>query len=53
MILHIIRRLAYAVIGEPMIIRIANDGIVPRLNDLELARDYAGCQLQSYYCKRY
>src|SRR5712691_2942961 len=34
---------------EPDIIRIVNDGIVPRLEDLELARDYNANQLQKHY----
>jgi penicillin-binding protein 2 len=34
---------------EPDIIRIVNDGIVPRLNDLNLARDYNAGQLQRHY----
>ncbi|MEP6698834.1 MAG: penicillin-binding protein 2 [Verrucomicrobiota bacterium] len=34
---------------EPDIVKIVNDGIVPRLNDLELARDYNTGQLQRHY----
>src|SRR2546430_2468502 len=34
---------------EPDIIRIVNDGIVPRLNDLDLARDYNAGKLQRHY----
>src|SRR3989441_3940537 len=34
---------------EADIIRIVNDGIVPRLNDLDLARDYNAGQLQRHY----
>src|SRR2546430_2296857 len=34
---------------EPDIIRIVNDGIVPRLNDLDLARDYNAAKLQQHY----
>src|SRR6184192_3857244 len=34
---------------EPDIIRIVNDGIVPRLNDLDLARDYNAAKLQRHY----
>jgi penicillin-binding protein 2 len=34
---------------EPDIIRIVNDGVVPRLNDLDLARDYNAGQLQRHY----
>ena len=36
-------------VKEPDIIRIVNDGIVPRLNDLELAHDYNSTQLQRHY----
>src|SRR2546427_2611780 len=36
-------------VKEPDIIRIVNDGIVPRLNDLDLARDYNASQLQRHY----
>src|SRR3982751_5314102 len=36
-------------VKEPDIIRIVNDGIVPRLNDLELARDYNSKQLQRHF----
>ncbi len=34
---------------EADIIRIVNDGIVPRLDDLDLARDYNAGQLQRHY----
>src|SRR6267378_915734 len=34
---------------EPDIIRIVNSGIVPRLNDLDLARDYNAGRLQKHY----
>src|ERR1700724_3349129 len=34
---------------EPDIIRIVNNGIVPRLNDLDLARDYNAGKLQKHY----
>ncbi len=34
---------------EPDIVRIVNDGIVPRLEDLDLARDYNANQLQRHY----
>ena len=34
---------------EPDIIQIVNNGIVPRLNDLDLARDYNAGQLQRHY----
>src|SRR6266536_2870922 len=34
---------------EPDIIRIVNDGIVPRLNDLDLARDYNAAKLQRHF----
>ena len=34
---------------EPDIIKIVNNGIVPRLNDLDLARDYNAGQLQRHY----
>src|ERR671935_712011 len=33
-------------VKEPDIIRIVNDGIVPRLNDLDLARDYNAKNLE-------
>src|SRR2546430_2906990 len=36
-------------VKEPDIIKILNDGIVPRLNDLDLARDYNAGQLQRHY----
>src|SRR5256886_6325784 len=34
---------------EADIIKIVNDGVVPRLNDLDLARDYNASQLQRHY----
>src|SRR5437667_7906831 len=34
---------------EPDIIKIVNDGVVPRLNDLDLARDYNAAKLQRHY----
>jgi penicillin-binding protein 2 len=34
---------------EPDIIKIVNSGIVPRLNDLDLARDYNAAKLQRHY----
>ena len=34
---------------EPDIIKIVNSGIVPRLNDLDLARDYNAGKLQKHY----
>jgi len=34
---------------EPDIVRIVNDGIVPRLEDLDIARDYNADQLQKHY----
>src|SRR5881296_840121 len=34
---------------EPDIIRIVNDGIVPRLNELDLARDYNAGKLQRHF----
>src|SRR5213595_886013 len=34
---------------EPDIIKIVNDGIVPRLNELDLARDYNAGRLQKHY----
>jgi penicillin-binding protein 2 len=34
---------------EPDIVRIVNDGVVPRLEDLDLARDYNASQLQKHY----
>src|SRR5205809_1769776 len=36
-------------VKEPDIIRIVNDGIVPRLNDLDLARDYNSKNLERHY----
>ncbi len=34
---------------EPDIVRIVNDGVVPRLEDLDLARDYNAARLQKHY----
>src|ERR1700746_3823556 len=34
---------------EPDIIKIVNSGVVPRLNDLDLARDYNAGRLQKHY----
>src|SRR5213596_4021912 len=34
---------------EPDIIKVVNDGIIPRLNDLDLARDYNSNRLQRHY----
>jgi penicillin-binding protein 2 len=34
---------------EPDIIRIVNQGVVPRLDDLDLARDYNAAQLQRHF----
>src|SRR5919198_1738145 len=34
---------------EPDIVKIVNGGVVPRLNDLDLARDYNANQLQIHY----
>src|SRR5437899_2104610 len=34
---------------DPDIVKIVNDGIVPRLDDLDLARDYNAGQLQKHY----
>src|SRR5258708_5766922 len=34
---------------EPDIIKIVNNGVVPRLNDLDLARDYNAGRLQKHY----
>src|SRR6195256_2057717 len=34
---------------EPDIIKIVNDGVVPRLDDLDLARDYNAGRLQKHY----
>lgn len=34
---------------EPDIIKIVNDGVIPRLNDLDLARDYNAAKLQRHY----
>src|SRR6266481_5985857 len=34
---------------EPDIVKIVNSGIVPRLDDLDLARDYNSVQLQRHY----
>jgi penicillin-binding protein 2 len=36
-------------VKEPDIIKIVNHGIVPRLNDLDLARDYNAGRLQKHY----
>jgi penicillin-binding protein 2 len=36
-------------VKEPDIIKIVNHGIVPRLNDLDLARDYNSGRLQKHY----
>src|SRR5260370_1917579 len=36
-------------VKEPDIIRIGNDGIVPSLNDLDLARDYNSKELERHY----
>src|SRR5712672_2413173 len=36
-------------VKEPDIIKIVNDGIVPRLNDLDLARDYNAGKLQKHF----
>src|SRR5438132_8001042 len=36
-------------VKEPDIVRIVNDGVVPRLEDLDLARDYNSKQLQRHY----
>src|SRR5712692_6767878 len=35
--------------NEPDIIKIVNDGIVPRLNELDLARDYNAGKLERHY----
>ena len=34
---------------EPDIVKIVNDGVVPRLDDLELARNYNASQLQKHF----
>src|SRR5437762_7171004 len=34
---------------EPDIIKVVNDGIIPRLDDLDIARDYNAGQLQRHY----
>jgi penicillin-binding protein 2 len=34
---------------EPDIVKIVNDGVVPRLNELDLARDYNAAKLQRHY----
>ncbi len=34
---------------EPDIVKIVNDGVVPRLDDLDLARNYNASQLQKHY----
>src|ERR1700726_4427612 len=36
-------------VKEPDIIKIVNDGIIPRLEDLDLARDYNSKQLERHY----
>ncbi len=36
-------------VKEPDIIKIVNDGIVPRLNDLDLARDYNAGRLERHF----
>jgi penicillin-binding protein 2 len=36
-------------VKEPDIIKIVNEGVVPRLNDLDIARDYNAGQLQRHY----
>src|ERR1700676_4419202 len=36
-------------VKEPDIIKIVNEGVVPRLDDLDLARDYNAGQLQRHY----
>src|ERR1041384_7820773 len=36
-------------VKEPDIIRIVNDGVVPRLDDLDLARNYNASQLQRHF----
>ncbi len=36
-------------VKEPDIIKIVNDGVVPRLNDLDLARDYNAKNLERHY----
>src|SRR5216684_2310138 len=36
-------------VKEPDIIKIVNDGVIPRLNDLDLARDYNSLQLQRHF----
>ncbi|MEP7014453.1 MAG: penicillin-binding protein 2 [Verrucomicrobiota bacterium] len=36
-------------VREPDIIKIVNQGVVPRLSDLDLARDYNASQLQRHY----
>jgi penicillin-binding protein 2 len=36
-------------VKEPDIVKIVNDGVVPRLNDLDLARDYNSKQLERHY----
>jgi penicillin-binding protein 2 len=36
-------------VKEPDIIKIVNDGVVPRLNDLDLARDYNSKNLERHY----
>src|SRR3982750_1440791 len=34
---------------EPDIVKIVNDGVVPRLDDLDLARDYNASRLQKHF----
>src|SRR5213596_2480257 len=34
---------------EPDIIKVVNDGIIPRLDDLDIARDYNAAKLQRHY----
>ena len=34
---------------EPDIVKIVNDGVVPRLDDLDLARDYNASKLQKHF----
>src|SRR5438128_4851730 len=36
-------------VKEPDIIRIVNQGVIPRLDDLQLARDYNAAQLQRHF----
>src|SRR5690348_7033345 len=39
-------------VKEPDIIKIVNDGIIPRLEDLDLARDYNSKNLERHYRNR-